>query len=136
MPSKVAYMHKITCSLEFDDADPGRASPSFPTIVFVYGLSASGLTPFEFDLAEKTTGDEIQISLHADQIPAYFGHIRIPAVQAAGQAVAIVLKARILEISPANSREVVRTLADIANCGDSCCGHHFPAEGGSDENCR
>ena len=130
MPAKVGYMQKITLSLETqetrsvpDQLQPNETEPQ-PTIEFVYGLSPGGLTPFEFALAEKTAGDEIQLQLDRNKLPEFFGHIAYPAVFAAGDSESIVLEARVLAISPASSREVVRTLADIANCGDSCCGHH------------
>ena len=125
MPAKVEYLQKITVSVKTGStADPERLTESFPPVEFVYGLSASGLTPFEYALAEKSVGDEIQLQLHKDQLPHFFGHIRMPIVDPARQPDTILLKARILEIAPADSREVVKTLADIANCGDSCCGHH------------
>jgi hypothetical protein len=118
-------MQKITAGLETGNApDPESATESSPTIEFVYGLGSSGLTPFEFALADKTVGDEIQLQLSQNQIPAFFGHIRLPAVLAAGESDSIVLKVRVVAISPASSREVLKTLAAIANCGDSCCGHH------------
>ena len=128
MSAKVDYMQKITISLDTretrSEQAPQRVDEPHPTIEFVYGLGSSGLTPFEFALAEKTAGDEIQLHLRRDQLPAFFGHIPYPAVYAAEGSESIVLKASVLSISPASSREVVRTLADIANCGDSCCGHH------------
>ena len=125
MPAKVETMQKITLRLETaDTTDPGGGTESFPNIEFVYGLGSSGLTPFEFALAEKTVGDEIQLQLHRTQMATFFGHIHIPAVLAAQGADSVALKARILDISPASNREVVKTLAEVANCGDSCCGHH------------
>ena len=125
MSAKVEYMQKILLSLETDNvSSPESVTESIPTIEFVYGLSSTGLTPFEFALAEKTVGDEVRLQLSRNQIPEYFGHIRAPALQVAGESNSIVLTVRVLKISPANSREVVKTLADIANCGDSCCGRH------------
>ena len=125
MPAKVETMQKITLSLESaDEPDRGSGTESFPEIEFVFGLGSSGLTPFEFVLAEKTVGDEIQLQLHRTQMAGFFGHIRFPALLAEEGADSVALKARILDISPASSREVVKTLAEVANCGDSCCGHH------------
>lgn len=125
MPEKIEYMRKIRLSLETDN-NPDRESAETVknTMEFVYGLGSSGLTPFEFALAGKMPGDEIHLRLHRHQIPSYFGHIRIPALQASREPDPIVLKARVLQVQPASSREVVRTLAEIANCGDSCCGQH------------
>lgn len=125
MAAKVAYMQKITLTVETGDtADTKTATASAETYAFVFGLGSSGLTPIEFALAEKTPGDEIQLQLSRDQIAPFFGHIRIPAALAEGESDPIALKACVVAVSPATSREVVRTLADIANCGDSCCGQH------------
>ena len=125
MSAKVAYMQKITLSLETSSApDPREAAEPLPTIEFVFGLGSGGLTPFEFALAEKTVGDQVQLQLVGNQLPEFFGHIRYPAACAVGESQSIVLIARVLAVEPASSREVVRTLADVANCGDSCCGHH------------
>ncbi len=152
MSAKVGYMQKISLSLETASApDAQGVTEPVSTIEFVYGLAASGLTPFEFALAEKTVGDVISLQLPRDRVPAFFGHIRIPALCAAGQLDPIEVKARVLAISPPGNREVVAALAEIANCGDSCCGHHGPEdgesagqtgsdqpppEGANDENCR
>jgi hypothetical protein len=125
VPAKVEYLQKIRLSVKTGSAaDPEKLTESFPPVEFVYGLSASGLTPFEYALAEKLVGDEIQLQLHKNQLKDFFGHIQTPIIDPAVQSDSILLKARILKIAPANSREVVKTLADIANCGDSCCGHH------------
>ena len=129
MLDKVAYMQKITLSLEYGvGIEPERETASCPPVEFVYGMGTSGLTPLEIALADKTVGDAILLQLQQSQIPVFFGHIRYPAFQAPGPSDEIFLKARILTISPASSREVVRTLADVANCGDSCCGHHGSGE--------
>jgi hypothetical protein len=118
-------MQKITACLETDNTPDAKiGTKPLPTIEFVYGLGSSGLTPFEFAIAEKTVGDEIHLQLHQSQMPAFFGHIRFPAVPTFGESDSIVLKVRILDIAPASSREVIKTLAAIANCGESCCGHH------------
>lgn len=125
MTAKAGSMQKVTLAFKTGDApDREGMSPSLYKIEFVFGLGSSGLTPLEFALAEKIPGDEIHLQLRRNQIPPFFGHIRFPAIHADEDTDPIVLKVRVLEVTPASSQEVVRALAEIANCGDSCCGHH------------
>ena len=125
MSVKVAHMQKITLTLEIGKgAERISAANASPTIEFVYGLGPSGLTPFEFALADKIPGDEIQLKMHRHQMHEFFGHIHIPFAQADQDLDPVVITLCVWDITPASSQEVVRTLAEIANCGDGCCGHH------------
>ena len=125
MSAKVAYMQKITLTVDMNNPPGENASDHSPAkFDFVYGMGSAGLTPLEFALSEKNAGDEVHLQLRPDQIPAFFGHIRPPALHVQEGKDPIDLRVRILEVSPATGREVVRTLADVANCGDNCCGHH------------
>ena len=109
MSAKIAYMQKITLALDTGGgADQKTTSASAPTFAFVFGLGSSGLTPFEFALAEKKPGDEVELPLRREQIPTFFGHIRIPAACVDGELDSIVLKACVLAVSPASSLRKVR----------------------------
>ena len=89
----------------------------------IYGLGSGGLTAFEFSLAGKQPGDEIQLHIQTADMDAFFEHIRLPVLRLVGHLPDFYLRVRIKDIQPADSREVIKALAEAADCGCSCCGH-------------
>ena len=90
---------------------------------FIYGLGAKGLTPIEFQLADKTVEDEVRLQINGEQIPQVFQHLILPPIKIPEDVDLLYLRFRVMEISPAEQREVIKALAEIADCGDDCCGH-------------
>jgi hypothetical protein len=90
---------------------------------FIYGLGTSGLTPFEIQLADTTVGEEVQLHMSREDIPQVFQHLVFFPLNLPEHADSFYLKLKIKSVLQADQREVIKALAEIANCEDHCCGH-------------
>jgi hypothetical protein len=89
----------------------------------VFGVGTHGLTPFEAQLADKPVGTQLDLQLPAEGLHVFFGHIFPPLRRLPDHPATVFLQAQIDTITKAESRDVVKALAEVANCGDHCCGH-------------
>ena len=92
---------------------------------FIFGLGTSGLTPFEFSLANKYRDDEVILHINLRDIPKTFAHIDLPLFHDLPELESLYLKAKIEYIQPAAGRELIKAMADLSGCGgNGCCGNH------------
>ncbi len=121
---KVEVLKKITLSVETGTGtDSMDLTPQSPQFEFIYGLGTSGLTPFEIQLADRTVGEEIQFHMRRDEIPQFFQHLVLFPLNLPEDVDSFYLKLKIKSVLQADQREVIKALAEIANCEDFCCGH-------------
>ena len=121
---KIEVLKKITLSVEAGTApDATHLTPQSSQFEFIYGLGISGLTPFEIQLADKTVGEEIHLHISREEIPQVFQHLLLFPLNLPEHLDAIYLKLKITKVIQADQREVIKALAEIANCEDVCCGH-------------
>ena len=121
---KIEVLKKITLSVEAGTApDATDLTPQSSQFEFIYGLGISGLTPFEIQLADKTVGEEIHLHISREEIPQVFQHLLLFPLNLPEHLDAIYLKLKITKVIQADQREVIKALAEIANCEDHCCGH-------------
>ena len=119
---KVGPLKKIHLSIEAGKTlDSMDLTPSPIRFDFIFGLGSGGLTPFEYELAEKEVGETIALSLQRDRIPDMFEHLwpYLPAFP--GDAKTLYLRVHLIGLSPANQREVIKALAESAESGDHSC---------------
>jgi len=90
---------------------------------FVFGAGSQGLSPFEFQLANKKEGDGLSMHVRAEELPDLFLHLLIPSLAVPESISSFYLKVRILSVSEADPKEVIKAMAEAAACGDHCCGH-------------
>lgn len=122
---KIENLNKVTLLLEAGtSSDHMNITPRPTEFEFVFGLGTFGLTPFEFTLADKICGDQILVHLRKENLQRYFEHINPPVLRYTKDRKFFYLKARIVNVSQPDSKELLKAMAHIANCGDSCCGHH------------
>ena len=121
---KISPLKKVTLTMEAGTTPESMdLTPQPSPFEFIYGLGAKGLTPIEFHLADKTVGDEVGLQIDGKQISQAFQHLIPPPLKIPEDADGLYLRFRVIEITPAEQREVIKALAEIANCGDDCCGH-------------
>lgn len=121
---KVGPLKKVVLLLEAGaDADRLDFTPDPIRVALIYGLGMSGLAPLELALEGKREGDECLLRLGRDELPDFFQHIFIPPLGIPETVEAFTLKIAVAEVSAPDQREVVRAMADMANCGSHCCGH-------------
>jgi hypothetical protein len=91
--------------------------------IFIYGLGKEGLTPFEYDLAEKYKGSEIDLSIRIMDMQEYFGHLH-PAIPQIAQGIqTLYLHVEVMDVVQTDPKEVVKEMAQMAQCQGHCCGH-------------
>ncbi len=121
---KIDLLKKITLSVEAGTApDCMDLTPQSSQFEFIYGLGISGLTPFEIQLEDKTVGEEIRLHVNREEIPQVFQHLTLFPLNLPEHLDGFYLKLKIMKVLPAEQREVIKALAEIANCEDYCCGH-------------
>ena len=121
---KIDLLKKITLLVEAGSApDSMHPGPQSSQIEFIYGLGVSGLTPFELQLADRTVGEEIQFLINREEIPQVFQHLLLLPLNLPDDLDSFHLRLRVMKVIPADQREVIKALAEIANCEDYCCGH-------------
>jgi hypothetical protein len=94
---------------------------------FIFGLGVTGLTPFEYEIAGKQAGEGGVIPVHRQRVPAFFGHIMPWGLNLSGEVDLFYLRYKITGIENAESREVVKAMAEASACGTGCdcgCGSH------------
>jgi hypothetical protein len=121
---KIEILKKITLSVEAGTApDLMDLTPQPSEFEFIYGLGTSGLTPFEMQLADKTVGEEFHLHMSREEIPQVFQHLVFFPLNLPEDVDSFYLKLRIKSVLKADQREVIKALAEIANCEEHCCGH-------------
>jgi hypothetical protein len=121
---KIAPLKKVTLSMEAGTTPESMDLTHQPSLFeFIYGLGTRGLTPIEFHLADKTVEDEIRLQINGEEIPQFFQHLIPPPIKIPEDVDVLYLRFRVMEIISAEQREVIKALAEIADCGDDCCGH-------------
>ena len=121
---KVGLLKKVNLSLEAGKIpDSMDLTPSPIRFDFIYGLGTEGLTPFEYELAEREVGETISLSVRRGRIPELFGHLWpfLPAFP--GDEETLYLKIHLLGLSIADQREVIKALAEAADSGGHSCDH-------------
>ena len=118
---KVTVTFRAGTSPGGDDLASGNES-----FGFVYGLAIEGLTPFEFQLGGKSAGDTVEFSVPARDLCKTFQHLTIPGLDEPGPNEEVHFSFHIESVDTADSREVVKAMAELSACGGGscdCCGH-------------
>ena len=90
---------------------------------FIFGAGSQGLSPFEFELANKKEGEGFSMHVGVEELPDLFQHLFIPSLAVPESISSFYLKVKIVKVSEADPKEVIRAMAEAAACGDHCCGH-------------
>jgi hypothetical protein len=121
---KVGNLKKVAVLLEAGTGSEAMDLTREPiTYDFVYGVGVHGLSPFEFELADKGEGDEMVIPVHTEEMADFFCHHFIPQLTIPEGLGKIYLRTRIAGVSAAEPMEIVKAMAEAAACGSGCCGH-------------
>lgn len=120
----VAPLRKIRLILEAGTG-PGKTDLTAEPIPFefIFGVGAQGLSPFEFELADRKQGDGFSIPVKGGERSEFFQHLFVPALSMPEGKGALYLKIKILKVSESDPKEVIKAMAEAAACADHCCGH-------------
>ena len=122
--NKVENLKKITIDLQAgktaDNMDLELAPANFE---FIFGISPSGMCPFEYQLANKEIGAEISIQLKKEDTNRLFEHLHLPIMTLMEEYDSLHLKVKIVKIEQPDPAEVVKALAATAAHNHGCdCG--------------
>ena len=120
----VDNLRMVTVSMEAGKtAQTMNLTPTPQECEFIFGIGSQGLTPLEFELAGKNIGEEVLIHIRREDLADTFQHVPIPSFCLSHALDGCWLKLRIVRVREADQREIVKALADMAECGSECCGH-------------
>ena len=121
---KVENLTKVTLRLEAGTtADQMDLTPASPEFRFIFGIGPSGMCPFEYQLANKETGEEISLQLKKEETDRIFEHLHLPIMTLLEEHDSLHIKVKILKIEQPDATEVVKALAATASHDHGCgCG--------------
>jgi hypothetical protein len=126
--SKVENLKKITLAIEAGTSrDTMDIVPRYPEIEFIFGIGPEGMTPFEFELVDKSEGENVWIHSQKDTFGKFFEHLNPLLMELIGGRDEVYLKVSIVSVAAADSREIVKAMAEMAahreggcSCGCGC----------------
>ncbi len=129
--NKVENLKKITLSFQAGTSkDTMDLTPKYAEFNFIFALGPDGMTPFEYELVDKAEGEEVLLHIHKQGFYNFFEHLNPPIWDLFGGREEIYLKATIAAIAAADSRAIVKAMAEMTahggggcDCGGDCgCG--------------
>lgn len=96
---------------------------------FVFGTGSEGLTPFEYEIINKTVGDEVCIFLNQAEIVSKLKHMASFITENLTTHETFYLWTKVVSITAADNREIVKALSENiknahgCNCGCGCNNH-------------
>lgn len=115
---KISLLLEAQTGPEMPDSTAGAIA-----FEFIFGMGSQGLCPFEFQLADKKEGDGLSLRVRGEDLGKLFQHLPLPSLQIGEGVETFYLKVKIVKVSEADPKEVIKALAESGSCGDHCCGH-------------
>ncbi len=120
--NKVEPLKKITLTIRAGTSpDNMELTPQFPKFSFIFGLAPEGMSPFEYKLVDKVVNDEVLLHLKETGLNAFFEHLNPPIRDLVKDRDEIFLNVKIAGILKAETREVVKAMAEMAGHGGGGC---------------
>ena len=129
--NKVENLRKITLSFQAGTSnDTMDLTPKYPEFDFIFAIGPDGMTPFEYELVDKAEGEEVLLHIHKQGFYNFFEHLNPPMWDLFDDCEDVYLKATIAAIATADSRDIVKAMAEMTahggggcDCGGDCgCG--------------
>lgn len=120
--NKVTNLKKITLSLKAGTSkDSMNLTPKYSGLEFIFGLGSGGMTPFEYELVDKAEGESVLINLKKEVFCSFFEDLDPPLMDLFDVRDQVYLKVKIDAVAPAENREIVKAMADMAAHGGAEC---------------
>ena len=120
--NKVENLKKITLSIQAGTSqDTMDISPKYPKIEFIFGLGLEGMTPFEYELADRSEGESVLLHLRKEDFYSFFEHLNPPLTDLFDGKADVYLKVNINAVTPAENREIVKAMAAMTTHGGAGC---------------
>jgi hypothetical protein len=119
----VDNLKKISLSVEAGSTPQDmNLTPRPIACEFIFGIGPSGMSPFEYRLAGKKAGDSLLLPLAKHESQRFFEHIVVPIEHLFENRDAVYLKLTVVGAAAADSREIVKAMAEAAQLSESGCG--------------
>ena len=123
--NKIENLKKVFLSLEAGTtAESMELTPTALEYAFIFGIGPAGMCPFEYELIHKNQDDIILLRLKQEENHHFFGHLNPPILDLLEENASYFLKVTIVKVDTADSKEVVKALADSTlhsgGCGCGC----------------
>ena len=120
--TKVENLKKIAISIQAGTSqDRMNLTPKYPGLEFIFGLGLGGMTPFEYELVDKAEGQSVLIHLRKEAFHSFFEHLNPPLIDLFDVNSDIYLKVKVEVVRPAENREIIKAMADMAAHGGAEC---------------
>ena len=120
--NKVDNLKKVRLSIQAGTSpDDMNLTPKNLELNFIFGLGPGGMTPFEYELVDRAEGESVLIHLKKENFLSFFEHLDPPLLDGFEVKDQLYLKVNIDDVTPAESREVIKALADMAAHGGTGC---------------
>jgi len=63
------------------------------------------------------------LPVRGEELAGLFQHLFIPSLAVLESVGAFYLRVKIVRVSEADPKEVIKAMAEAGSCGDHCCGH-------------
>jgi hypothetical protein len=93
-----------------------------PEFQFIFGLGSEGMTPFEYKLIDRAEGDVVSFSLKKDTPGHFFEHLQPPLWNLFDGRDTIFFNVKIVAVTPAGNREVLKAMSERVAHGGGGCG--------------
>ena len=121
---EIEALKKVTLAVRVGTSPEDKdLTPEPVPFDFIFGIGREGLTLFECELVDKRLGDVFHVALERPALREFLQHVILPPLNVAENSDTLYLEFRVIGIGPADQKEVIKALAEIANCGEHCCGH-------------
>ena len=129
--NKVENLKKITLSFQAGTSpDTMDLTPKYPRFEFIFALGQEGMSPFEYELVNKTEGEEVLLQIRKQDFYRFFEHLNPPIGDLFEGREDVYLKSKISAVATADNRDIVKALAEMTahggggcDCGGGCgCG--------------
>jgi hypothetical protein len=122
-PLDVDILKNVTLTIQAGN------TPDFMDVVseplsyqFIFGLGVNGLSPFEAKLSHRKIGEEVTVGLDRKELHYSLHHHDFPFSFSIEGHDPLYMKIRVIDVSEADQREVIRGLANQTSCHDCDCG--------------
>ena len=120
---KIGQMKKVSLRFKAGTSETVMdLVPDHPAFAFVFGLAPEGMTPFEYKLLDRTEGEDVFIPLKKQEYETFFEHLQPPIMDLFNGRDTIYLQAEIVSVADAQSREIIKAMAEMTSYREGDCG--------------
>lgn len=129
-PIKISPLTKVSLAVAATSRQNSVESAEEHLFSFIYGAASGGLSPFEIHLADKYSGEVLDLELNRDEVHDFFAHLFIHLKNTLALHILpqqLYLHIAINTVEKAEDVEIITAMKEYlgGGCGGGCgCGCH------------